>query len=170
MEDGKRRGSQGSRRGSKSHHKAPAINVDSLGDPDQENKRSSSLRRRKKKLRGYAKACGVALDCYARMKDATGLSDQELVERHKEFNIKFIDGLITYDQFKEISREVIPDNDEELEAFCQNVFKMFDINGDKVLTFEEFTFATSAQNFDDPTSKLVWLFDHVYDKVHHGNS
>ena len=42
---------------------------------------------------------------------------------------------------------------------------MFDINGDKVLTFEEFTFATSADRFDDPAKKLSWLFDHVYDKV-----
>ena len=42
---------------------------------------------------------------------------------------------------------------------------MFDVNGDRVLTFEEFTFATSARNFDDPKEKLLWLFDNVYDKV-----
>ena len=44
---------------------------------------------------------------------------------------------------------------------------MFDLNNDKVLTFEEFTFATSAQNYDDPREKLYWLFDNVYDKVVH---
>ena len=44
---------------------------------------------------------------------------------------------------------------------------MFDLNNDKVLTFEEFTFATSAQNYDDPREKLYWLFDNVYDKVIH---
>ena len=42
---------------------------------------------------------------------------------------------------------------------------MFDLNHDRVLTFEEFTFATSAQNYDDPQEKLYWLFDNVYDKV-----
>ena len=42
---------------------------------------------------------------------------------------------------------------------------MFDLNNDRVLTFEEFTFATSAQNYDDPKEKLYWLFDNVYDKV-----
>ena len=42
---------------------------------------------------------------------------------------------------------------------------MFDVNNDRVLTFEEFTFATSAQNYDDPKEKLYWLFDNVYDKV-----
>ena len=53
----------------------------------------------------------------------------------------------------------------DLEAFVKNIFKMFDLNHDRVLTFEEFTFATSAQNYDDPQEKLYWLFDNVYDKV-----
>ena len=42
---------------------------------------------------------------------------------------------------------------------------MFDLNGDHALTFEEFMFATSAQNFDNSTDKLGWLFDNVYDRV-----
>ena len=42
---------------------------------------------------------------------------------------------------------------------------MFDLNGDQALTFEEFMFATSAQNFSDPTKKLGWLFDNVYDRL-----
>ena len=42
---------------------------------------------------------------------------------------------------------------------------MFDINGDQALTFEEFMFATSAQNFDNSAEKLGWLFDNVYDRV-----
>ena len=42
---------------------------------------------------------------------------------------------------------------------------MFDINGDQALTFEEFMFATSAQNFDNSADKLGWLFDNVYDRV-----
>ena len=42
---------------------------------------------------------------------------------------------------------------------------MFDLNNDEALTFEEFMFATSAQNFDDVHDKLGWLFDNVYDRV-----
>ena len=42
---------------------------------------------------------------------------------------------------------------------------MFDLNKDEALTFEEFMFATSAQNFDTVTKKLGWLFDNVYDRV-----
>ena len=42
---------------------------------------------------------------------------------------------------------------------------MFDLNKDEALTFEEFMFATSAQNFDTVTQKLAWLFDNVYDRV-----
>ena len=38
--------------------------------------------------------------------------------------------------------------------FTENVFKMFDLNGDEALTFEEFIFATSAQNFDNVHDKL----------------
>ena len=53
----------------------------------------------------------------------------------------------------------------EAVRFTENVFKMFDINGDKALTFEEFMFATSAQNFDKSAAKLGWLFDNVYDRV-----
>ena len=49
--------------------------------------------------------------------------------------------------------------------FTENVFKMFDLNGDEALTFEEFIFATSAQNFDNVHDKLGWLFDNVYDRV-----
>ena len=47
----------------------------------------------------------------------------------------------------------------------ENVFKMFDLNNDQVLTFEEFIFATSTQQFNAPTQKLAWLFDNVYDRV-----
>ena len=54
---------------------------------------------------------------------------------------------------------------EDVDPFVKNIFRMFDVNHDRVLTFEEFTFATTAQNFDDPKQKLLWLFDHVYDKV-----
>ena len=50
-------------------------------------------------------------------------------------------------------------------SFTDSVFKMFDLNGDEALTFEEFMFATSAQNFDDVHDKLGWLFDNVYDRV-----
>ena len=42
---------------------------------------------------------------------------------------------------------------------------MFDLTSDHALTFEEFMFATSAQNFDNSKDKLGWLFDNVYDRV-----
>ena len=99
------------------------------------------------------------------MKEATGLSDEQLVSSHKEFRDKFADGFVTYDDFRNISREVIPDDEEELARFCGDVFAMFDINDDRALNFEEFTFALSASKFADPRKKLTWLFDHVYDKV-----
>ena len=42
---------------------------------------------------------------------------------------------------------------------------MFDFNQDGALAFEEFMFATSAQNFDSVSHKLERLFDNVYDRV-----
>ena len=56
-------------------------------------------------------------------------------------------------------------NKWDANMFTENVFKMFDLNGDEALTFEEFIFATSAQNFDNVHDKLGWLFDNVYDRV-----
>ena len=53
----------------------------------------------------------------------------------------------------------------EASKFTNNVFKMFDLNNDHALTFEEFIFATSAKDFDNVNQKLGWLFDNVYDKV-----
>ena len=45
------------------------------------------------------------------------------------------------------------------------MFNMFDLSHDEALSFEEFMFATSAQNFESVTQKLGWLFDNVYDRV-----
>ena len=56
-------------------------------------------------------------------------------------------------------------NKWETNNFTNNIFKMFDLNNDGALSFEEFMFATSAQNFDNVTEKLGWLFDNVYDRV-----
>ena len=106
---------------------------------------------------------------------------------------RFPRGRITYEQFKDlaltigvgkINKYIVDDTifnrvktrpiinifntkveEQDLDSFTKNIFKMFDVNNDRVLTFEEFTFATSAQNFDDPREKLFWLFDNVYDKV-----
>ena len=32
--------------------------------------------------------------------------------------------------------------EQDLDSFTKDIFKMFDVNNDRVLTFEEFTFAT----------------------------
>ena len=36
-------------------------------------------------LKGAAKVCGVAMESFTRMKDITGLGDEELVMSHREF-------------------------------------------------------------------------------------
>ncbi len=68
--------------------------------------------------------------------------------------------------FRKLSLAVL--SEAEVDEFVSNVFKMFDVNKDKTLTFEEFTFATvihSTCDEENPMEKLSWLFDNVYDKV-----
>jgi Ca2+-binding EF-hand superfamily protein len=74
----------------------------------------------------------------------------------------FPDGVMSYNEFRDLSSRIL--DPSEVDAFCRNVFRMFDSNKDANLTFDEFTIATSAKD-SSPAEKLVWLFDHVYDKV-----
>ena len=83
---------------------------------------------------------------------------------HRILRSRFPDGVITYNEFRDLSAQVLEPT--EVEAFCRNVFRMFDSNKDLNLTFDEFTVATTAKD-SSPAEKLAWLFDHVYDKVNH---
>jgi hypothetical protein len=69
---------------------------------------------------------------------------------------------MSYNEFRDLSSRIL--DPSEVDAFCRNVFRMFDSNKDANLTFDEFTIATSAKD-SSPAEKLAWLFDHVYDKV-----
>ena len=106
--------------------------------------------------------CGLNAESYKKLKESTGLSDDDLDSRYQEFTKNFPDGVITYNEFRDLSAQVLEPT--EVEAFCRNVFRMFDSNKDLNLTFDEFTVATTAKD-SSPAEKLAWLFDHVYDKV-----
>ena len=73
---------------------------------------------------------------------------------------------MTVSAFRKLSLSVL--SEDEVDDFTNNVFRMFDVDRDKTLTFEEFTLATvihATCSEENPMEKLSWLFDNVYDKV-----
>ncbi|XP_040576673.1 hippocalcin-like protein 1 [Lepeophtheirus salmonis] len=102
-----------------------------------------------------------------RLQNLTGLSDDEIKSRRKEFYQQFPEGFVTVREFQRISAKVL--SRDEIGKFTENVFHLFDSDKDNRLSFEEFTIATSVSESAGPLEKLQWLFDNVYDKDHSGS-
>ncbi|CAB4056216.1 unnamed protein product [Lepeophtheirus salmonis] len=98
-----------------------------------------------------------------RLQNLTGLSDDEIKSRRKEFYQQFPEGFVTVREFQRISAKVL--SRDEIGKFTENVFHLFDSDKDNRLSFEEFTIATSVSESAGPLEKLQWLFDNVYDKA-----
>lgn len=99
----------------------------------------------------------------SRIKNATKLTDSEIEDRYQEFTRQFPSGGITKEAFKNLSLNVL--EEEDVNEFTNNVFIMFDVDRNGYLTFAEFTLAIEVASNVNPLEKLSWLFDHVYDKV-----
>ena len=101
-----------------------------------------------------------------RLKNATKLSEPDIIERYEEFNRQFSDKGISVTAFQQLSLAVL--DEAEVDEFVTNVFRMFDVDKNQYLTFEEFTLATEVHASNgNPLEKLSWLFDNIYDKVHY---
>ena len=100
-----------------------------------------------------------------RLKNATKLSEPDIIERYEEFNRQFSDKGISVTAFQQLSLAVL--DEAEVDEFVTNVFRMFDVDKNQYLTFEEFTLATEVHASNgNPLEKLSWLFDNIYDKVY----
>lgn len=97
-----------------------------------------------------------------RIRKATKLTEEEIVERYEGFIQQFPDDALSMEDFKTLSLHVLEPS--EVGDFTKKVFKMFDSDNNKYLTFEEFTLATE-QPKGNPLYKLSWMFDNVYDEV-----
>ena len=120
-----------------------------------------SLERRKSAI-GILEFEALDQNTLNRIKKATKLDESEINERYEEFNKQFPDKGITPTDFRRLSSFVLEES--EVNDFTRRVFKMFDTDHNKFLTFEEFTLATE-QGKGNPLMKLAWLFDKVYDEV-----
>lgn len=121
-----------------------------------------------KMAKGDSALGGMDMGSFKRIKEATQMEDHDIVERYQEFVNQFPSGVMSIAAFRELSLQVL--DEQEVEAFTENVFNMFDVDKDTTLTFEEFTLATLAQQQNqNPLEKLSWLFDHVYDKNKSGH-
>ena len=101
----------------------------------------------------------------SRLKNATKLSENEIVDRHKEFNRLFPENQgVSIKSFRRLSCRVV--DETEVIDFSNKIFGLFDADKDNNLSFEEFTLATEVHDTKgNPLGKLAWLFDNVYDKV-----
>ncbi len=97
-----------------------------------------------------------------RIRNAAKLTEPDIKDRYREFMKQFPDGGISFVAFRALSALILEEG--EVDSFTKRVFKMFDTDHNKFLTFEEFTLATEQQK-GNPLYKLAWMFDHVYDIV-----
>ena len=97
-----------------------------------------------------------------RLKRSTGLTEKEIMEKYEDFTKQFSEKGMTPSQFRRLSCAVL--DESEVDNFTRKVFKMFDEDQNRLLTFEEFLLATENMKAN-PLMKLSWLFDNVYDQV-----
>ena len=71
-------------------------------------------------------AVNATMISYGRIKAATGLSDEELRAKERDFKEKFPNGLITYKEFKEISKDIIPGLFLQLHLYICNCTRVGD--------------------------------------------
>ena len=112
----------------------------------------------------------------------TGLTEEEVKKRQETFQKQFPNGQVGKEEFREIASNLIDDSENDIDAFVDNVYRMFDLNQDRSLDFGEFVVATaSAQSAigehglgeEKPFDRMTWLFENVYDvdksgKLTHG--
>ena len=98
-----------------------------------------------------------------RIKSSTKLTEDQIWEKHDAFARQFPMKGISQDSFRRLSRKILQD-DDEVDEFTERVYKMFDADKNRFLTFEEFTVATE-QPKDNPLYKLDWIFDNIFDVV-----
>ena len=64
------------------------------------------------------------MDDYNKLKESTGLSDEELESRYNEFMTNFPEGVMSYNDFRDLSSQIL--DPTEIDAFCR--FESFSLN------------------------------------------
>ena len=78
------------------------------------------------------------------------------------------DGRMDKDKMQIMFKSIIPEG-EAGEQFLEQLFRIFDKDGDGSIDFKEFMIATDMTSAGDPEEKLRWAF-RMYDKDGSGES
>ncbi|XP_023335010.1 neuronal calcium sensor 2 isoform X2 [Eurytemora carolleeae] len=92
----------------------------------------------------------------------THFSPANIVEWHKGFLDDCPDGRMNRDKMKEMFNAITPQG-KSGEQFLDQLFRIFDKDGDGSIDFKEFMIATDMTSRGDPEEKLRWAF-RMYDK------
>ncbi|CAF3166815.1 unnamed protein product [Rotaria socialis] len=90
----------------------------------------------------------------------TKFSDAEIQEWFKCFHKDCPTGQLTLEEFKSIYAQFFPAGDSS--TFAEHVFRCFDINRDKKISFCDFLSGLSITAKGDDKQKLAWTFN-LYD-------
>merc|ERR1711915_1150866 len=92
----------------------------------------------------------------------TKFSSDTIVEWHKGFMEDCPDGRMDRVKMQKMFASVIPGG-EAGDQFLEQLFRIFDKDGDGSIDFKEFMIATDMTSSGDPEEKLRWAF-RMYDK------
>ncbi len=76
---------------------------------------------------------------------------------YKGFKTDCPDGTLHKEKVSEMMRLILPDG-EESNKFVDQIFRIFDKDGDGAIDFKEFLLATNMSVMGTPEDKLKWTF------------
>jgi len=102
--------------------------------------------------------------------DNTSFTEDHIKEWHKGFMEDCPDGRMDREKMKQMFNSIMPKDDPNeanpgtsAEQFLDQLFRIFDKDGDGSIDFKEFMIATDMSSCGDPAEKLRWAF-RMYDK------
>jgi len=100
----------------------------------------------------------------------TKFAPDAIADWHKGFMVDCPDGRMDRVKMKEMFNAILPKEDQDAaepgsagEQFLDQLFRIFDRDGDGTIDFKEFMIATDMSSSGDPEEKLRWAF-RMYDK------
>jgi len=124
-------------------------------------------KRFKRKQPKQEKTRGLTAEDLEWLVENTSFSRENIIEWHKGFMEDCPDGNMDKEKMKNMFNTITASDEEEsqsgADAFLEQLFRIFDKNGDGSIDFKEFMVATDMTSRGDPEEKLRWAF-RMYDK------